>query len=187
MRFTYPLLRKLMSTTIVCSFNGTARGTFLTMLMPLSRPYRSNKRKDNRAVWCYDWTWQRDTMEIDLRAVTCSITLSLGPPRSQDVEREWQSFSRFDSFRYQMQTETHINNISMVFPVSPETFIQYYGLSGVIGLFHLFNMDWLHGIGKEMCKRRTLTAADPFLSLHMVQKVRGTTVSMIEAHRSYDR
>jgi hypothetical protein len=39
----------------------------------------------------------------------------------------------------------------------------------------------------EMCKRRLLTAADSFLSLHMIQKVRRTTVSTVERHRSGDR
>jgi hypothetical protein len=39
----------------------------------------------------------------------------------------------------------------------------------------------------KMRKRRPLTAADPFLSLRMIQKVRRTTVSMIKGHRSYDR
>jgi hypothetical protein len=34
---------------------------------------------------------------------------------------------------------------------------------------------------------RPLIAADPFLRLRMAQKVRKTTVSTIEGHRSYDR
>jgi hypothetical protein len=38
---------------------------------------------------------------------------------------------------------------------------------------------------RKMCKRRLLTTADPFLNLRMIQKVRITTVSTIEGHRSY--
>jgi ubiquinone/menaquinone biosynthesis C-methylase UbiE len=38
----------------------------------------------------------------------------------------------------------------------------------------------------EMCKRRPLTAADPFLSLRIIQNVHRTTVGTMEGHPSYD-
>jgi hypothetical protein len=40
-----------------------------------------------------------------------------------------------------MHAETQINNISMIFPATPEKFMQCYGPSGAIELSHLFNMD----------------------------------------------
>jgi hypothetical protein len=61
-----------------------------------------------------------------------------------------------------MQAETQINNISVIFPATPEKFTQYYGHLERLNYFTF--AIWIDRTASEgeMCKRRARTTADPF-------------------------
>jgi hypothetical protein len=86
-----------------------------------------------------------------------------------------------------MHAETQINNIALIFPATPEKFIQYYGLSEAIELFHFFNMNRSHAIGRGNVQTKTVNRSLNFFEPAYHKKVRRKTMSMIEGHRSYDR
>jgi hypothetical protein len=93
-----------------------------------------------------------------------------------------------------MHAETQIKNISVLFSATPKKFMQYYGPSGAIEFFHFsiwidrrLRLAVQRPTARMIHQIRSLIAADPFLSLRMIQKVLKPTVSTINGHRSYDR
>jgi hypothetical protein len=78
-----------------------------------------------------------------------------------------------------MHAETQINNISMIFPVTPEKFLQYYGPSGAIELFH-FSI-WINRRLRFTVQQPT--AGNEFLRVHRLVELNNVVIISIIPNR----